>query len=112
MASGETAVETYHIGVIIMMDCHGNQMPYLSHICFRTILKPTAFHIGRKRALDAQAAAFVYIYARIPQIAEIHTSFYATWTEQASAGVVVRLANLHNLALLKLIQLQCKEREI
>jgi hypothetical protein len=43
-----------------------------------TILKPTAFHIGRKRALDAQAAAFVYIYARIPQIAEIQTSFYAT----------------------------------
>jgi hypothetical protein len=29
-------------------------------------------------ALDAEIAAFVYIYARIPQIAEIHTSFYVT----------------------------------
>jgi hypothetical protein len=29
-------------------------------------------------ALDAQRAAFVYIYAGIPRIAEIHTSFYAT----------------------------------
>ena len=43
-----------------------------------TILKPTAFHIGRKRALDAQAEAFVYIYARIPQIAEMTLSFHAT----------------------------------
>jgi hypothetical protein len=46
------------------------------------ILKPSAFHIGRRRALDAQAASFVYIYARIPQIAEIHTSFYATGDDQ------------------------------
>jgi hypothetical protein len=29
-------------------------------------------------ALDAQAAAFVYIYARIPQIAEMTLSFHAT----------------------------------
>ena len=43
-----------------------------------TILKPTPFHIGREVALDAQAAALVYIYARISQIAEIHTSFYVT----------------------------------
>jgi hypothetical protein len=35
-------------------------------------------HIGRKVALVARTAAFVYIYARISQIAEIHTSFYAT----------------------------------
>jgi hypothetical protein len=36
-----------------LTDCHGNQIPYLSHICFRTILKPTAFHIGKGVALDA-----------------------------------------------------------
>ena len=45
--------------------CHGNQIPYLSHAhlkhCFRTILKPSAFHIGRGVALDAQAAVLVYI---------------------------------------------------
>ena len=35
-------------------------------------------HIGREVALAARIAAFVYIYARISQIAEIHTSFYAT----------------------------------
>jgi hypothetical protein len=29
-------------------------------------------------ALDAQAAAFVYIYTRIPQIAEMTLSFHAT----------------------------------
>jgi hypothetical protein len=40
------------------------------------ILKPSAFHIGREVALDALSCT--YIYARIPQIAEIRTSFYAT----------------------------------
>jgi hypothetical protein len=43
-----------------------------------TILGPSAPHIGREVALVAQTAAFVYIYARISQIAEIHTSLYAT----------------------------------
>ena len=54
--------------------CHGNQIPHLSHAhlkhCFRTILKPSAFHIGRGVALHAQAAVLVYINARHPQIAE------------------------------------------
>jgi hypothetical protein len=27
--------------------CHGDQIPYLLHICFRTILTLSAFHIGR-----------------------------------------------------------------
>jgi hypothetical protein len=26
--------------------CHGDQIPYLLHICYRTILKLSAFHIG------------------------------------------------------------------
>jgi hypothetical protein len=43
-----------------------------------TIPEPSTPHIGREVALVARTAAFVYIYARIPQIAEIHTSFYAT----------------------------------
>jgi hypothetical protein len=50
----------------------------LCHICLRTILTLSAFHIGRKVALDAQAEAFVYIYARIPQIVEMTLSFHAT----------------------------------
>ena len=48
------------------------------NVCFRAILKPTSLHIGMGVALDAQAAAFVYIYARIPQIAEMTLSFHAT----------------------------------
>src|SRR2546423_1247422 len=59
-----------------------NQIPYLLHICFRTILTLSAFHIGRKVALDAQAAALVYIYARISQIAEMTLSFYVTGTNK------------------------------
>jgi hypothetical protein len=38
---------------------------------------PTS-HIGKGAALVALAAAFVYIYARIPQIAEMTLSFHAT----------------------------------
>ena|SRR2546421_1657182 len=49
-----------------------NQIPYLLHVCFRTILTLSAFHIGRKVALDAQAAALVYIRARLSQIAKTH----------------------------------------
>ena len=43
-----------------------------------TIPEPSASHIGKGVALVALAAAFVYIYARIPQIAEMTLSFYAT----------------------------------
>src|SRR5271170_6619737 len=43
-----------------------------------TIPEPSASHIGKGVALVARAAAFVYIYARIPQIAEMTLSFYAT----------------------------------
>jgi hypothetical protein len=35
-------------------------------------------HIGKGVALVAGTAAFVYIYARIPQIVEMTLSFYAT----------------------------------
>jgi hypothetical protein len=68
----------FHRHASLIGVCHENQIPYLLHICFKTILTRSAFHIGRKVALDAQAAAFVYIYARISQIAEMTLSFYVT----------------------------------
>src|SRR4051812_8460396 len=43
-----------------------------------TIPEPSASHIGKGVAPVAQRAAFVYIYARIPQIAEMTLSFHAT----------------------------------
>ena len=43
-----------------------------------TIPEPSTSHIGKGVALVAQTAAFVYIYARIPQIAEMTLSFHAT----------------------------------
>jgi hypothetical protein len=43
-----------------------------------TIPEPSESHIGKGVALVAQTAAFVYIYARIPQIAEMTLSFHAT----------------------------------
>ena len=43
-----------------------------------TILEPFTPNTGREVALIARTAALVYIDARISQIAEIHTSFYAT----------------------------------
>ena len=44
----------------------------------RTIPEPSTPHIGREVALVARTAAFVYIYARIPQIEEMTRSFHAT----------------------------------
>ena len=44
--------------------------------------EPSTSHIGKGVALVAQTAAFVYIYARIPQIVEMTLSFYATGTIQ------------------------------
>ena len=43
-----------------------------------TIPEPSTSHIGKGVALVAQTTAFVYIYARISQIAEMTLSFYAT----------------------------------
>jgi hypothetical protein len=43
-----------------------------------TIPELSASHIGKGVALVALAAAFVYIYARIPQIEEMTLSFHAT----------------------------------
>src|SRR5271170_4391019 len=43
-----------------------------------TMPEPSTSHIGQGVALDAPTAVLVYIYARISQIAEIQTSFYAT----------------------------------
>ena len=41
----------YKIGQCELMEeisrCYGNQTPSLLHICFRTILTLSAFHIGR-----------------------------------------------------------------
>src|SRR5271163_3565695 len=48
-----------------------------------TIPEPSTSHIGKGVALVALAAAFVYIYARIPQIAEMTLSFYATLMPQS-----------------------------
>src|SRR5277367_5788078 len=44
----------------------------------RTIPEPSTPHIGKGVALDAETVALVYMYARIPQVARIYTSFYAT----------------------------------
>jgi hypothetical protein len=43
-----------------------------------TIPEPSGSHIGKGVALVAQTTAFVYIYARFPQIAEMTLSFHAT----------------------------------
>jgi hypothetical protein len=43
-----------------------------------TIPEPSGSHIGKGVALVAQTTAFVYIYARIPQIAKMTLSFHAT----------------------------------
>jgi hypothetical protein len=72
-----------------LASCHVEQTPHLFHICLRTILKPTALHIGRGVALDAQVAAFVYIYATISQIAEMTLSFYATHPRPSLSFVVI-----------------------
>jgi hypothetical protein len=50
----------------------------LFHICFRAILKPTEFHIGRKRWRWTPRQQLSYIRKNLFQIAEIHTSFYVT----------------------------------
>ena len=39
--------------------------------------KASASHIGQGMALGAPTAAFVYMYARMPQIAEMILSFHA-----------------------------------
>jgi hypothetical protein len=51
---------------------------FVSCFCFMAILEPIAFHIGRKGAGRPGSSFRVHIRARIPQIAEIHTSFYTT----------------------------------
>ena len=48
------------------------------HIWSGDHAKTSTSHIGKGVAPVAWTAALVYIYARISQIAEIHTSFYAT----------------------------------
>jgi Heterokaryon incompatibility protein (HET) len=50
-----------------------------------TILEPSTSHIGQGVALVAQTAAFVYIYVRISQIAEMTLSFHATFFPQLMA---------------------------
>jgi hypothetical protein len=48
-----------------------------------TIPEPSTPHIGKGVALVAQTASFVYIYARISQIAEMTLSFHVTFTNSA-----------------------------
>jgi hypothetical protein len=55
--------------------CHGNSDTTFGQ---GTILEPSTSHISGEVELAAWATALVYIYARISQIAEIHTSFSAT----------------------------------
>src|SRR5271170_4522659 len=58
-----------------------------------TIPEPSGSHIGKGVALVAQTTTFVYIYARIPQIAEMTLSFHAThWM------LVVKCGNWFNRA--------------
>ena len=55
-----------------------------------TIPGPSTSHIGKRVALVAQAVAFVYIYARISQIAEMTLSFHATHSKAtAQEGIVM-----------------------
>jgi hypothetical protein len=54
-----------------------------------TIPEPSTSHIGQGVALDAQTIAFVYIYARIPQIAEMTLSFYATGVARTKADLLI-----------------------
>jgi hypothetical protein len=61
-----------------------------------TIPEPSASHIGKGVALIARAAAFVYIYVRIPQIAKITLSFYAKPIITIFSGLVCCL-NLSRL---------------
>src|SRR5271154_1720204 len=50
------------------------------------IPEPSTSHIGKGVALVAQTTAFVYIYARISQIAEMTLSFHATQGDSRSAS--------------------------
>ena len=83
--------------------CHGNQIPHMSHAhlkhCFRTILKPSAFHIGRGVALHAQAAVLVYINARHPQIAQMITHPSLIFSVTKSVLALVRLSPTPTMAI-------------
>jgi hypothetical protein len=57
-----------------------------------TIPELSTSHIGKGVALVARAAAFVYIYARIPQIAEMTLSFHAIETKRRSWNNALHLA--------------------
>ena len=59
---------------------------HLKH-CFRTILKPSAFHIGMGVALHAQAAVLVYINAVI-SVTEVILARAPRALEARSKGVV------------------------
>ena len=60
-------------GLLVL--CHGNSDKFVQG----TILEPSTSHIGREVALVAWATALVYlyIYARISQIAEIKTTSFS-----------------------------------
>src|SRR5579871_6260621 len=46
--------------------------------CAKSRMADSSVLASAEMALDAETAAFVYIYAKISQIAERHTSFYVT----------------------------------
>src|SRR5947207_5870578 len=64
-----------------------------------TMPESSTSHIGQGVALVARTAAFVYIYARISQIAEMTLSFYATagaylpWEYLSQAYIHRRVSN-------------------
>ena len=67
------------MSISVRSTSHGNQLPYLVRGPYQNLLRPTWV---RGVVLVAQTTAFVYIYARIPQMAEMTLSFHIarpTW---------------------------------
>ena len=58
-----------------------------------TIPEPSTPHIGREVALVARTAAFVYIYARISQIAEMTLTISVT-VHQSETVVLITCTGL------------------
>jgi len=63
---------------ILMGRCRGEQSTNRVDLKERQVDTVLGFLVGKGVGLVAQTAAFVYIYARIPQIAEMTISFHVT----------------------------------
>ena len=77
----------------------------------RSISEPSTPHIGKEVALVARTAAFVYIYARIPQRAEMPLSFYATELKLLLT-VILRMADKSNVSTLSITGLEHEDVEL